>query len=126
MGEVDWDLISSYAGLLGLASISIYCGAFASLPTNPKKPIAAEQCSLLEDEEDEDEEDIPDRMSSSDAWMFPIIGSAALLGLYTIVQYFGKEWINWLLGWYFSIAGVGSVWKVLPCELDVYTIRHLQ
>ncbi|KAF8844712.1 hypothetical protein BDN67DRAFT_673149 [Paxillus ammoniavirescens] len=111
MGEVDWDLISSYAGLLGLASISIYWGAFASLPANPKKPIAAEQRSLLEDEEDEDEEDIPDRMSSSDAWMFPIIGSAALFGLYTIVQYFGKEWINWLLGWYFSIAGVGSVWK---------------
>jgi minor histocompatibility antigen H13 len=28
-----------------------------------------------------------------------------------VIKYFGKEWINWLLGWYFSIAGVGSVWK---------------
>ncbi|KAF9222506.1 hypothetical protein BS17DRAFT_782953 [Gyrodon lividus] len=111
MREVDWDLISSYAGLLGLASFSIYCGAFASLPTSPEKLIASEKCSLLQDEEDEDEEDIQDRISFSDAWMFPILGSATLFGLYIVVQYFGKEWINWLLGWYFSIAGVGSVWK---------------
>ena len=40
------------------------------------------------------------------------IGSVALFGLYMVVTYVGKEWINWLLGWYFSIAGVGSVWKV--------------
>lgn len=50
-------------------------------------------------------------MSSEDAWLFPIIGSVALLGLYTIVKYLGTDWINWFLGWYFSIAGVGSVWK---------------
>jgi len=41
------------------------------------------------------------------------MGSMALLGLYTAVKYFGKEWINWLLGWYFSVTGVGSVWKSL-------------
>lgn len=40
-------------------------------------------------------------------------GSVALFGLYTIVKYFGKEWINYLLGIYFSLAGVGSVWKSL-------------
>jgi hypothetical protein len=43
-------------------------------------------------------------------------GSVALFGMYVIVKYFGKEWINWLLSWYFSIAGVGSVWKV--CRVD--------
>jgi hypothetical protein len=31
MADTDWDLISSYAGLLCLASLSIYCGAFGSL-----------------------------------------------------------------------------------------------
>jgi len=36
--------------------------------------------------------------------------------MYLMVKYFGKEWINWLLSWYFSIAGVGSVWKV--CFVD--------
>ncbi|KAI9572203.1 signal peptide peptidase-domain-containing protein [Boletus coccyginus] len=94
----DWDLISSYAGLLCLASVSIYCGAFGSLP------------NFLQDDEDEDE-DIPDRMSSSDAWLFPIVGSVVLFGMYVVVKYVGKEWINWLLGWYFSVAGAGSVWK---------------
>jgi minor histocompatibility antigen H13 len=40
-------------------------------------------------------------------------GSVALFSLYMVVKYFGKEWINYLLGWYFSLAGVGSVWKSL-------------
>jgi minor histocompatibility antigen H13 len=44
---------------------------------------------------------------------FSQVGSVALLGLYMVVKYFGKEWINYLLGWYFSLAGVGSMWKSL-------------
>src|SRR5437016_3943445 len=32
LADVDWDLLSSYAGLLGLATFSIYAGAYASLP----------------------------------------------------------------------------------------------
>jgi len=71
--------------------------------------------SMLEPEDDEEEEEdsetIPDRFSSGDAWMFPILGSVALFGMYIVMKYFGKEWINWLLSWYFSIVGVGSVWK---------------
>ena len=31
-----------------------------------------------------------------------------LFGLYLVVKYFGTEWINWLLQWYFTIAGTGS------------------
>lgn len=34
MKEVDWNLLSSYAGLLGLATVSIYAGAFGSLPVS--------------------------------------------------------------------------------------------
>jgi hypothetical protein len=30
--DMDWDLLSSYAGLLGLAMFSIYAGAYGSLP----------------------------------------------------------------------------------------------
>ena len=40
------------------------------------------------------------------------MGSAVLLGLYTVIKYFGKEWINWFLGYFFAINGVVSVWKV--------------
>jgi len=63
------------------------------------------------DAADEDEEEEIERMSSGDAWVFPIIGSIALFGLYTVVKYFGRDWVNWFLGWYFSVAGIGSVWK---------------
>lgn len=39
-------------------------------------------------------------------------GSVALYGMYTIIKYFGSEWINFCLRWYFVVAGVGSVWNV--------------
>jgi len=71
-------------------------------------------------EDDEDEEDIVDRLTSSDAYMFPVIGSAVLGGLFLIIKYFDREWINFLLGLYFSFAGVGSVWKVR----SLYLIFH--
>ena len=79
------------------------------------------------EKKDDEEEEVMEFMSAEDAWWFPIvsrlwvmatrliwvqIGSVALLGLYLVVKYLGEEWINWLLGWYFSIAGVGSVWNV--------------
>ncbi|KAG2154396.1 signal peptide peptidase-domain-containing protein [Suillus bovinus] len=111
MASTDWDLISSYAGLLCLASISIYAGAHGSLPT-PKKPKSKGiDKSVVQDDEDDEDEGVTDRLSSGDAWLFPVAGSAALFGMYAVMKYFGKEWINWLLAWYFSIAGVGSVWK---------------
>ncbi|KAF9531605.1 signal peptide peptidase-domain-containing protein [Crepidotus variabilis] len=104
---IDWDLISSYVGLLSLATLSIYVGAYGSLPHANDTSKDQEND---EDDEDEDEE-LLERMSSEDAWMFPIIGSVTLFGLYLIVKYLGEKWINWLLGWYFSLAGVGSVWN---------------
>ncbi|RDB16955.1 Minor histocompatibility antigen H13 [Hypsizygus marmoreus] len=102
-GGTDWDLLSSYVGLIALACSSVYVGAYGSLP-NPKRAAGAPV-------DEDDEEELPERMSSGDAYLFPVVGSVALVGLYAIVHYFGKEWINWALGWYFSIAGVGSVWK---------------
>ncbi|KAJ3550561.1 hypothetical protein NM688_g5049 [Phlebia brevispora] len=101
----DWDLLSSYAGLLTLATFSVYTGSFGSLPP-PKRKVAKGAESVPLDEEDEEEP--PERLSSEDAWLFPIIGSAVLFGLYLVVKYFGKEWINWLLRWYFTLAGIGS------------------
>lgn len=110
MGDINWDLISSYAGLLVLATFSIYSGSFSSLP-KPRHHQRSKGPSQDDATDGEDEEEDIERLSSSDAWVFPIIGSVALFGLYTIVKYFGREWVNWFLGWYFSIAGIGSVWK---------------
>ncbi|TFK89122.1 hypothetical protein K466DRAFT_584933 [Polyporus arcularius HHB13444] len=105
--ETDWDLISSYAGLLSLACVSIYAGSHGSLS---KRNTRSHQPGSEPEEEEEEE---VDRLSSQDAYLFPVIGSVVLFGLYLIVTYFGKEWITWLLQWYFTIAGVGSVGKSL-------------
>ncbi|KAI0793199.1 signal peptide peptidase-domain-containing protein [Abortiporus biennis] len=104
---IDWDLLSSYAGLLTLAISSIYAGSFGSLP--PIKHKTADGVPI--DDDEDEEEEVEDRLSSQDAWLFPVIGSVLLFGLYMVVKYIGKEWINFLLQWYFTIAGVGSVGK---------------
>jgi len=65
---MDYDLISSYAGLLGLATFAIYAGSFGSLP-KPRRLQAGK--GDVADEEDEEEE--IERMSSDDAWLFPIL-----------------------------------------------------
>ncbi|KAI0745709.1 signal peptide peptidase-domain-containing protein [Earliella scabrosa] len=101
----DWDLLSSYGGLLLLACSSIYAGSHGSLSRRNTRPPGTAS-------EEEEEEEV-ERLSSQDAYLFPVIGSAVLLGLYLIVKYYGKEWITWLLQWYFTIAGVGSVGKSL-------------
>ncbi|KAL1682742.1 signal peptide peptidase-domain-containing protein [Schizophyllum commune] len=108
----DWDLLSSYAGLLTLAVGCIYSGAYGALPS-PKRPKGEKPTAGKEDDDEDEEADVMERMSSEDAYMFPIIGSAVLFGLYLVVKFLGTEWINLLLGWYFSLAGVGAVWKTL-------------
>jgi hypothetical protein len=42
------------------------------------------------------------------------VGSVALLGLFLVIKYLGSHWLNKLLGWYFAVTGVASVWKVCP------------
>lgn len=86
----DWDLISSYAGLLTLATFSIYAGAHGSLKVGTrhrKSPRyfsdrvlslqslkkVSEDKDTEEDEEDEEDDDIPDRLSAADAYLFPIV-----------------------------------------------------
>ncbi|KAF7288634.1 Sec7-like domain belongs to guanine nucleotide exchange factors [Mycena chlorophos] len=89
------------AGLLSLATACVYFGSYSSLPaprnSDGSRPV----------------DDIPERVSSEDALLFPIIGAVTLLALFFSLQYFGPEWINFLLGWYFAIAGVAAVWKAL-------------
>ncbi|KAI6026196.1 signal peptide peptidase-domain-containing protein [Pisolithus microcarpus] len=120
MDHVDWGIISSYGGLLGLASVTVLAGAFGSLPVRTQcfVPSTAQPTSkprnLLEPD-DEEEENISETLSSADAWIFPIIGSVVLFGTYLLVQYFGKEWLNRLFGWYLSFVGAGCVWRSLVC-----------
>lgn len=84
------DLIASYAGLLSLACICIYTGAFASLPvrhaahqflfsllihisSNFQTKKRAGRAENNTDSDDEDEDEQPELLSVEDAWLFPIV-----------------------------------------------------
>lgn len=137
----DWDLLSSYAGLLSLACISIYAGSHGSLsvryshvPVPASHSMAAHNSAGALDCQAQNQRrkrtrrsrDFRPKTLISSPWfvafliqfhtisvtMFCQIGSVVLFGLYLIVKFYGKEWITWLLQWYFTVAGVGSVSKV--------------
>lgn len=114
---MESDLLSSYAGLLFLASASVYIGSYASLPKGRKSSGGVA--------DDDEEEDTVERITTEDAYWFPIIGSVVLFGLYLIVTKLGPEWINLILRWYTSITGAFSVWKasVSFCRYAVGTAR---
>ncbi|KAG8850043.1 hypothetical protein FRB91_009395 [Serendipita sp. 411] len=101
------DYVTSYAGLIFLATASIYTGSFASLPTPKKK-------KPDDDGYEEDEEPlISEELKLEDAYWFPIIGSVMLLSLYLIIKYISIRWINVFIQWYLSLAAVGSTWNAL-------------
>lgn len=52
-------------------------------------------------------------MSADDAYKFPLIGSAALFGLYLVFKNFDKDAINILLSVYISLVGVGTLTSFL-------------
>jgi hypothetical protein len=46
------------------------------------------------------------------------LGSVMLVGLFLILKYLGKEWINWLLSLYFALVGLYSVPHVTPSSFS--------
>lgn len=48
-------------------------------------------------------------MSTTDAWMFPLIGSCVLFGLYLLFRFLSKEYVNMLLLAYFLIFSIGAI-----------------
>jgi len=90
MVELTNKLLEAYIALLTLAVIPIIIGSFKSL-----NPTAFES------------------ITSKDAYMFPLVGSSFLFGLYVLFKYFAADMINLLLSTYFMILGVGGVINVL-------------
>lgn len=85
----------AYAALVIMALLAILVGSFDSVPHHAKP-----------DEERE-------LLSSSDAYWFPIIGSAVLFSFYVLFAIFGKEVINLIITAYFAIFGAISVARLL-------------
>ena len=46
ISTMDWDLISSYVGLLSLATVSIYAGAFGSLPVCDQRSVSSTKLNV--------------------------------------------------------------------------------
>ena len=61
---------------------------------------AAAKSSGADLAEDEDEDEFDETLGWSDSLALPILGSGALLGLWALLKYVGKDWINLFLGIY--------------------------
>jgi len=103
-GALNPDLLFAYVGIVTTATASIYAGSFGSLPKSKGHAKRSD-----DEDEDDDEEDSVSRLTAEDAWLFPLLGSALLVGLFLVVKYLGAEWINWLMSLYFGLAGLYSI-----------------
>ncbi|QRV82601.1 signal peptide peptidase domain-containing protein [Ceratobasidium sp. AG-Ba] len=101
------DALVSYAGLVSLATASVYLGSLSSFKPPKKKK------DKPSDDSDSEDEEISERLSSSDAVWFPVIGSVVLGGFYLAFKYLGDDWINKLMGYYFLVTGIFCVWNCL-------------
>lgn len=109
----DLGLYIAYGAIITMAVVPIYAGSLGSIkgmkrPSNAPK--AKKSDNPLEDSEDEDES-ISESLSSGDAYLFPIIGSCVLFGMYLAFRYLDKKYINYVLTGYFSIMGCAAVAK---------------
>ncbi|KAM0753172.1 hypothetical protein T439DRAFT_323805 [Meredithblackwellia eburnea MCA 4105] len=115
----DSGLLKAYTAILINAIIPIVAGAHSSLPI-PKqlkqrlKEIRKQNDSQnAESDQEEGDEDVAERLTASDAYLFPILGSIVLLSLYLAFKFLGKELINKVLGYYFVLVGTGGVARMV-------------
>ena len=82
--DEETGIFLAYGVIITMACWPIYVGAFRSL-----KPAGLSQKDgkIVYQKDDHADQDI---MSSKDAYMFPIVGSGALFGLYMLFKLFGK------------------------------------
>lgn len=85
------DNLITYVALFAMAVAPIYVGSRLSVKPAP----------------------VVDSLSAKDAYMFPVVGSCVLFGLYLLFKFVAKEWINFLMSFYFSMLGIGAVMTAL-------------
>lgn len=115
------DLVVCYASVITLACTSIYCGSIGSLPYRQRHKDKDEK----DRHGDSDGEDdvLEEKITTDDAWLFPIFGSCMLFGLYLLLRYLGPEWVNEILRYWFAVMSWGAVFRVHPL-LIYYTILY--
>jgi len=90
ISATDSSVLIAYAAIIVMAVVPIYIGAHRSL-----------------------HQKVVETLSSKDAYMFPVIGSCVLFGLYLLFKYLSKEYVNLLLTTYFLFFGVFAVSSTL-------------
>ncbi|KAK4054418.1 hypothetical protein OIV83_000912 [Microbotryomycetes sp. JL201] len=130
---IDVGELRAYGALLCMAVVPIVAGAASSLKMpkvartrlhsmlKQQKKLAckAKIKALPSSESDSDasdddsasdeDEDTSEAVSLSDAYAFPILGSIVLFGLYLCFKYLDPKWVNFVIGKYLALMGVGSV-----------------
>lgn len=100
--------LASFGTLGAQALVPIAIGSFQSLrvpaPVRARRRAARRsRVKLLVDEDDEDDildEEEGEVLTLADSVLFPILGSAALLGLWALIKYVDKKWLDLILGCY--------------------------
>lgn len=65
-------------------------------------------------------------MTQKDAYMFPIIGSAMLFGLYVLFKIFDKDVVNLILSLYFALIIVFTMTSMISMFLSAFIKRVRQ
>ncbi|KAI5778737.1 signal peptide peptidase-domain-containing protein [Geopyxis carbonaria] len=127
--------LPTYAHLLFAALLPIYTGAHASL-RRPLNTLSPSQLKALkpsgesdtddDDTEERDDEDAADsanpveKLTATDAMMFPVTAGVVLGGLYMIIKYLDDPTLlSRILTWYFCFMGVFAVGKAYSDTMNV-------
>ncbi|KAF2210779.1 hypothetical protein CERZMDRAFT_44326 [Cercospora zeae-maydis SCOH1-5] len=110
-------LLPMYSHLLLSAVFAIYTGAHASLSRPATAASTGSGGSRIPDadEDDDDEEGLPqiEGLTPQDAVIFPLMAGLVLAGLYWLINTYGADIVNTVLGLYFGLIGTYSVAKLL-------------
>eukprot|EP00466_Bigelowiella_natans_P014719 jgi/Bigna1/85384/estExt_fgenesh1_pg.C_30408 len=89
--------------MLIASMVTIFVGSMGALRASDKKVVEDSKVSAALGSKD------VHRMSRSDVYASPIIGSAVLFGLYIVYKFCPKDYVNILVKLYFGIFGVFSI-----------------
>lgn len=91
-------LIHPYLHLLIIAPLLVWTGSKRAL-VQAQKQAAGEKVEV-------------ETVSKKDAMQFPLVGSCVLFGLYMVVKFVKKEYLDLLIAFYFSVIGAFALYGV--------------
>ncbi|KAL6052679.1 Minor histocompatibility antigen H13 [Balamuthia mandrillaris] len=107
LAELEAEMLVAYSAILVMALVPIWIGSHRSLEQKAvlQDPASASHYSFSSPS--------TETLSSKDAYMFPVIGSCVLFGLYLLFKFLSKEYVNMLLTAYFLVFGIVAVSSTL-------------